>query len=73
LGLGRAPGTDPVTVRALRRDLNAADTFLRDVIELQAFSSERSAVDAVTGLCAVMCGDDGRPSNGCGTGNGKKN
>jgi luciferase family oxidoreductase group 1 len=35
LGLGRAPGTDPVTARALRRgpDLNA-DTFPDDVVEL---------------------------------------
>ena len=35
LGLGRAPGTDPVTVRALRRtpDMHA-DTFPDDVVEL---------------------------------------
>ena len=35
LGLGRAPGTDPVTVRALRRtpDMHA-DTFPEDVVEL---------------------------------------
>ncbi len=36
LGLGRAPGTDPVTARALRRDPRAADTFPDDVLELQA-------------------------------------
>jgi luciferase family oxidoreductase group 1 len=36
LGLGRAPGTDPVTRRALRRDANSADTFPQDVLELQA-------------------------------------
>ncbi|HEY0877579.1 MAG TPA: LLM class flavin-dependent oxidoreductase [Zeimonas sp.] len=36
LGLGRAPGTDMVTMRALRRDPNAADTFADDVLELQA-------------------------------------
>ena len=35
LGLGRAPGTDPRTVRALRRDLTGADTFPADVLELQ--------------------------------------
>ena len=40
LGLGRAPGTDQVTVRALRRDSAAADTFPRDVQELQGFLSE---------------------------------
>ncbi len=34
LGLGRAPGTDMATARALRRYLDAADTFPRDVVEL---------------------------------------
>ena len=36
LGLGRAPGTDQRTLRALRRDPMAADTFPQDVMELQA-------------------------------------
>ncbi|MGF7158646.1 luciferase family oxidoreductase group 1 [Rhodoligotrophos appendicifer] len=36
LGLGRAPGTDQRTLRALRRDPNSADTFPQDVLELQA-------------------------------------
>jgi luciferase family oxidoreductase group 1 len=36
LGLGRAPGTDGRTMRALRRDPSAADTFPQDVLELQA-------------------------------------
>jgi luciferase family oxidoreductase group 1 len=36
LGLGRAPGTDQVTVRALRRDPHGADRFPGDVQELQA-------------------------------------
>jgi luciferase family oxidoreductase group 1 len=36
LGLGRAPGTDGRTLRALRRDPAAADTFPQDVVELQA-------------------------------------
>ena len=36
LGLGRAPGTDQQTVRALRRNPAAADTFPQDVLELQA-------------------------------------
>ncbi|MBX3188952.1 MAG: LLM class flavin-dependent oxidoreductase [Labilithrix sp.] len=36
LGLGRAPGTDPVATRAMRRDPNAADRFPEDVQELQA-------------------------------------
>ena len=35
LGLGRAPGTDRVTLRALRQD-PTADSFPQDVLELQA-------------------------------------
>ncbi|RYE89961.1 MAG: LLM class flavin-dependent oxidoreductase, partial [Myxococcales bacterium] len=37
LGLGRAPGTDQLTLRALRRDPSGADGFPQDVLELQAF------------------------------------
>ena len=38
LGLGRAPGTDMMTARALRRDLAAnADRFPEDVAELRAY------------------------------------
>ena len=37
LGLGRAPGTDQLTLRALRRAPEAADIFPQDVLELQAF------------------------------------
>jgi luciferase family oxidoreductase group 1 len=36
LGLGRAPGTDQLTVRALRRDWSSADEFPQDVLELRA-------------------------------------
>jgi luciferase family oxidoreductase group 1 len=36
LGLGRAPGTDQVTVRAMRRDPRNAEHFPHDVQELQA-------------------------------------
>jgi luciferase family oxidoreductase group 1 len=36
LGLGRAPGTDGLTWRALRRDPRAAEHFPDDVLELQA-------------------------------------
>src|SRR5262245_62301302 len=34
LGLGRAPGTDMATARALRRHLDGADNFPQDVVEL---------------------------------------
>jgi len=38
LGLGRAPGTDPLTTRALRRDLAASvETFPSDVQELKGY------------------------------------
>src|SRR5712691_7017766 len=36
LGLGRAPGTDQQTLRALRRAPENADNFPHDVLELQA-------------------------------------
>ncbi|WP_295644228.1 LLM class flavin-dependent oxidoreductase [uncultured Corynebacterium sp.] len=50
LGLGRAPGTDQVTVRALRRTPGAADRFPQDVQELAAFLSNESAVPGVTAV-----------------------
>ncbi|TIS60062.1 MAG: LLM class flavin-dependent oxidoreductase [Mesorhizobium sp.] len=38
LGLGRAPGTDMATARALRRNLEAgADSFPQDVVELMGY------------------------------------
>src|SRR3954465_4554411 len=38
LGLGRAPGSDQRTARALRRNLGSSgDTFPQDVLELQSF------------------------------------
>jgi luciferase family oxidoreductase group 1 len=51
LGLGRAPGTDRVTIQALRRD-PTADTFPRDVVELQSYFRDvqpQQAVRAVPG------------------------
>jgi luciferase family oxidoreductase group 1 len=37
LGLGRAPGTDQLTMRAMRRDPMAAERFPEDIRELRAF------------------------------------
>jgi luciferase family oxidoreductase group 1 len=37
LGLGRAPGTDQLTVRALRTSPEAAERFPQDVLELQSY------------------------------------
>jgi luciferase family oxidoreductase group 1 len=53
LGLGRAPGSDQATARALRRDLNAnPDEFPQDVVELMNYFepvSEGQRVRAVPG------------------------
>ena len=52
LGLGRAPGTDRATLRALRRDATAAESFPDDVLELQAFlapAEPGQAIRAVPG------------------------
>ncbi|WP_428061542.1 LLM class flavin-dependent oxidoreductase [Brevundimonas sp.] len=52
LGLGRAPGTDGATARALRRYFEGADQFPRDVVELiQWFepAAENQPVRAVPG------------------------
>lgn len=52
LGLGRAPGTDQLTMRALRRSPMSADTFPQDVLELQAYfapAGPNQAIQAVPG------------------------
>lgn len=52
LGLGRAPGSDQVTARALRRNLQSdAQEFPQDVLELMDYFSDapRQAVRAVPG------------------------
>lgn len=55
LGLGRAPGTDRLTMRALRRHLDTDDEegFPRDVLELMAYLEEAKpdqAVRAIPGM-----------------------
>jgi luciferase family oxidoreductase group 1 len=52
LGLGRAPGSDQMTARALRRNHTSADEFPRDVLELRALLAPvepGQAVQAVPG------------------------
>lgn len=52
LGLGRAPGSDQKTMRALRRDPSSADSFPQDVLELQAYLAGKSripGIDAIPG------------------------
>lgn len=43
LGLGRAPGTDMGTARALRRYMDGADTFPQDVAELLGYLGDAPA------------------------------
>lgn len=47
LGLGRAPGTDQVTFRALRRDPRSSDRFPDDVLELQGYLSDQTRIPGV--------------------------
>jgi luciferase family oxidoreductase group 1 len=58
LGLGRAPGTDAMTARALRRHLaGGADSFPQDVVELLRFlepAAPNQAVRAVPGSGADL-------------------
>jgi luciferase family oxidoreductase group 1 len=51
LGLGRAPGGDQTTARALRRNLGSnGDTFPQDVLELQGYLGEASPHQAVVAV-----------------------
>ena len=47
LGLGRAPGSDQATMRALRRTPQSADTFPQDVLELQGYLSGDTRIPTV--------------------------
>src|SRR3981189_1031230 len=52
LGVGRAPGSDMRTARALRRDPEAGDNFPQEVMELQALlgpAQPNQAIRAVPG------------------------
>ena len=52
LGLGRAPGTDMATARALRRHLDQGDSFPQDVVELLGYlgDDEEARVRAIPGV-----------------------
>ncbi|ESQ88196.1 alkane 1-monooxygenase [Asticcacaulis sp. AC460] len=58
LGLGRAPGTDMMTARALRRNMDSGvDSFPNDVLELQALMDEpdeNQRILAVPGMNAKV-------------------
>ncbi len=58
LGLGRAPGSDQLTARAMRRNLaSSGDTFPQDVLELQSYfepAAPDQALQAVPGAGAKV-------------------
>jgi luciferase family oxidoreductase group 1 len=55
LGLGRAPGTDRLTARALRRHLSGADedSFPQDVVELIGYLADGPPAQAVRAIPGV--------------------
>ncbi len=50
LGLGRAPGTDQATMRALRRYADSVDSFPQDVQELQGYFADETLVPTVNAI-----------------------
>ena len=50
LGLGRAPGSDQTTMRAMRRDAHSSDRFPDDVLELQGHLHGASRVPGVAAV-----------------------
>jgi len=50
LGLGRAPGSDLRTMRALRRDERSAENFPSDVVELQGYLSGHTRIHGVNAI-----------------------
>ena len=50
LGLGRAPGTDPHTLTALRRDPSAAERFPADVRELRHYLGDAPSIGGITAV-----------------------
>ncbi|HUN30095.1 MAG TPA: LLM class flavin-dependent oxidoreductase, partial [Alphaproteobacteria bacterium] len=53
LGLGRAPGTDQIAVRAMRRSPDASEFFPQDVLELQAFLADPEPGQAIVAVPAA--------------------
>ena len=50
LGLGRAPGSDQNTMRAMRRDAHSSDRFPDDVLELQGYLRGESTIPGVVAV-----------------------
>jgi luciferase family oxidoreductase group 1 len=53
LGVGRAPGTDPISARALRRPANGVDTFPADLNELINYFGAPSRSRQITAVAAA--------------------
>jgi len=53
LGLGRAPGTDQIAMRAMRRGPDASEFFPQDVVELQAFLADPIEGQAIVAVPAA--------------------
>ena len=60
LGLGRAPGTDPITSRALRVHPQASESFPEDILELQGYLGDESRIPAIE----ASPGSPGKPGQG---------
>lgn len=50
LGLGRAPGSDQTTMRAMRRGSSDSDAFPSDVLELRGYLSGHSTIPGVRAI-----------------------
>ena len=50
LGLGRAPGSDQDTMRALRRDPRSSDSVPQDVLELQGYLRDETRIPGVNAI-----------------------
>jgi len=50
LGLGRAPGSDQKTMQALRRDVQSAERFPHDVLELQGYLTGETLIPGVNAI-----------------------
>lgn len=53
LGLGRAPGTDQKTLRALRRTPEASDMFPQDILELQSYLQSEASQESIQAVPAT--------------------
>lgn len=47
LGVGRAPGTDPITMRALRRDGSETERYPQDILEIDGYLRGRSRIAGI--------------------------